>query len=49
MVGVTELSERRTTETEPRDHFHQVGAAIAILQDDGKSLEQFVGKPPRGP
>lgn len=24
-------------------------AAIAILQDDGKSLEQVVGKPPRGP
>jgi len=24
-------------------------AAIAILQDDGKSLEQVVGKPPRDP
>src|SRR6266480_1091682 len=30
MVGVTELSERRTTETEPRGHFHQVGERIGL-------------------
>src|SRR6266513_6520546 len=30
MAGVTELSQRRTTETEPRGHFHQVGERIGL-------------------
>src|SRR5256886_13553149 len=30
MAGVIEPSERRTTETEPRGHFHQVGERIGL-------------------
>src|SRR5437762_708917 len=30
MAGVTEVSERRTTEAEPRGHFHQVGERIGL-------------------
>src|SRR5947208_17052527 len=30
MAGVTEVSERRTAETEPRGHFHQVGERIGL-------------------
>src|SRR5881396_2323219 len=30
MAGVTKVSERRTTEAEPRGHFHQVGERIGL-------------------
>ena len=47
-LGV-KLSISSTSASFPYHPRQRRNAAIAILQDDGKSLEQVLGKPLRGP